>query len=92
MAARNEADTTAYISGTPPEIHSSPIVRTPIRTVLINNELSAVKGSISADRAVIIEGSPNVFAEGIPMARLLDKTSINGFVETSSENVFVNGR
>jgi uncharacterized Zn-binding protein involved in type VI secretion len=92
MAAREKVDTTAYIGGDPPVLIRSLIVRTPVKTVFINNNLVAVKGSVSADRTSITQGSRDVFAEGIPVARLLDKTSINGFVETSSKDVLVNGR
>jgi hypothetical protein len=92
MAAREKIDTTAYIGGDPPQIYRSLIVQTPIRTVFINNALTAVKGSVSADSTIIVQGSRNVFAENMPVARIRDRTSIFGFVETTSKNVLVNGR
>jgi uncharacterized Zn-binding protein involved in type VI secretion len=70
----------------------SPIVYTPVNTIFINGAKAAVKGSVSRDKSVIIQGSSNVFIEGMPSARLNDKTNIGGVVATSSTNVLVNGR
>lgn len=70
----------------------SPIVYTPVSTIFINGAKAAVKGSVSKDKSVIIQGSGNVMMEGMPAARLRDKTNVGGMVATTSTNVLVNGR
>jgi uncharacterized Zn-binding protein involved in type VI secretion len=70
----------------------SPIVYTPVNTVFINGARAAVKGSVSKDKSVIIQGSGDVLIEGMQAARLRDKTNIGGMVATTSPNVLVNGR
>jgi uncharacterized Zn-binding protein involved in type VI secretion len=41
--------------------------------------------------ASIKQGSPNVFVQGIPVARVLDRADIRGRMIQGSPNVFANG-
>jgi uncharacterized Zn-binding protein involved in type VI secretion len=84
MAARQDG-----VDATSPGL--SPIVYTPVNTVFINGAKAAVKGSISGDKSIIMQGSGDVFIEGIPASRLGDKTNIGGEVATTSTNVLING-
>ena len=69
----------------------SPIVSTPLATVFINGALAVAVGSVALNKSVVIQGSNDVFFEGIPASRFGD-LSTTGQIMTASDDVYANNR
>lgn len=46
---------------------------------------------LSCHGGTTVQGSPNVFVNGLPIARITDKVDCGSVLLTGSENVFANG-
>ncbi len=92
MACRTTIVEIPYPGYSPDRVPTrSPLVSTPIDTVFINGAKAVAIGSVAADKSVVIEGSRDVYFEGIPASRYADMTTVGGII-TASDDVYVNNR
>jgi uncharacterized Zn-binding protein involved in type VI secretion len=72
------------------DVASNSIIMDGAKTVFVNDQNSALLGSVNGRGSVVIAGSQDVYIEDREVARLADTMSDGGKISTGSLNVFTN--